>query len=56
METAYKTNPAKLNGISFISEIEAAKLKNQDVDVIIALCHVGIDETKRLNLMVSLKW
>jgi len=48
-ETAYKTNPEKLNGVTFEDEIETAKrmvaeLEGQ-VDVIVGLIHVGIDET-----------
>ena len=48
-ETAYKTNPEKLNGVTFKDEVKAAKdmvaeLEGQ-VDVIVGLIHVGIDET-----------
>ena len=48
-ETAYKTNPEKLNGVTFEDEVQAAKdmvaeLEGQ-VDVIVGIIHVGIDET-----------
>lgn len=52
-ETAYKTNPKNVEGISFASPIKyaektVAKLKEEGVDLIIAVCHLGIDEsTKR---------
>lgn len=47
-ETAYKTNPNNLNGITFANEIETAKaqvaaLQAEGVDAIIALMHVGND-------------
>lgn len=49
-ETAYKTNPSKLDGTTFASEIEYAKkevkaLQDEGVDLIVALAHVGIDTT-----------
>ena len=48
-ETAYKTNPEKLDGVTFGNEVQAAQdmvdvLKNQ-VDVVVGIIHVGIDET-----------
>lgn len=48
-ETAYKTNPEKLNGVTFEDEVQVAKdmvaeLKGK-VDVIVGIIHVGIDET-----------
>ena len=48
-ETVFKTNPEKLNGVTFENEIATAKkmvaeLEGQ-VDVIVGLIHVGIDET-----------
>lgn len=47
-ETAYKTNPQGLNGVTFTDEIETSKkmveaLQNENCDVIVALCHIGID-------------
>ncbi|CAM3687049.1 choice-of-anchor I family protein [Marinicrinis lubricantis] len=47
-ETAYKTHPNNVEGITFVNPIEEAKkqvelLKNQ-VDVIVALNHLGMDE------------
>lgn len=49
-ETAYKTNPQNLDGVTFKDEVETAKrmvetLQEQDCDVIVALCHVGIDSS-----------
>lgn len=49
-EAAFKTNPAKLEGVTFAGEVEAAReqvaeLQAQDVDVIVAITHVGIDGT-----------
>lgn len=47
-ETSYKTNPKNLNGVEFKSVIETAKkqveiLKKQNVDVIVAVTHLGND-------------
>ena len=49
-ETAYKTNPNNVKGIEFTSPVDAAKeqvedLENQGADVIVALSHVGTDES-----------
>lgn len=49
-ETAYKTNPKNVEGITFASPIEKAKemvekLKEEKVDAIIALTHIGLDES-----------
>lgn len=49
-ETTYKTNPNNVKGIEFTSPIDAAKeqvaeLEEQGADVIVALSHVGTDES-----------
>ena len=49
-ETAYKTNPNNVKGIEFTSPVDAAKeqveeLEKQGADVIVALSHVGTDES-----------
>ena len=49
-ETSYKTNPNNVKGIDFTSPVEAAKeqvedLESQGADVIVALSHVGTDES-----------
>lgn len=49
-ETAYKTNPQNLDGVTFKDEVETARnmvgvLREQNCDVIVALCHVGIDSS-----------
>ena len=49
-ETANKTNPNNVKGIDFTSPIEAAKeevekLEKQGADVIVALSHIGTDES-----------
>lgn len=49
-ETAYKTNPNNVKGIEFTSPIDEAKeqvadLEKQGADVIVALSHVGTDES-----------
>ena len=49
-ETAYKTNPNNVKGIVFADPVESAKkqvkeLKEKGADVIIALAHIGIDES-----------
>lgn len=48
-ETAYKTNPKNVEGLTFENPVEVAKkmveeLKAKDVDAIIALVHLGIDK------------
>ena len=45
-DTATSTNPAGISGLEFKNEIETAKqeidhLKEEDVDAIVALCHMG---------------
>ena len=49
-ETAYKTHPGKLDGVTFAPEIDTAReqvaiLEAQGVDIIVGLVHVGIDAT-----------
>lgn len=49
-ETSYKTNPSKLDGVTFGDEIEYTKeqvaiLQAKGADVIVGLVHVGIDAT-----------
>ncbi len=49
-ETAYKTNPNNVKGIKFTSPVDAAKeqvaeLEKQGADVIVALSHIGTDES-----------
>ncbi|NLM42813.1 MAG: LysM peptidoglycan-binding domain-containing protein [Clostridiales bacterium] len=57
-ETAYKTNPKNVEGLTFENPVEVAKkmveeLKAKDVDAIIALVHLGIDkETKDTSYLV----
>ncbi len=52
-ETAYKTNPKNVEGLRFASptlyaEKTVKKLKEEGADLIIAVCHLGIDgSTKR---------
>ncbi len=48
-ETAYKTNPVNVEAVTFDNPIEAAKdsvkaLRNQGVNYIIGLSHLGVDE------------
>jgi len=48
-ETAYKTNPKNVEGLTFENPVEVAKkmveeLKAKGVDAIIALAHLGIDK------------
>ncbi|WIV12169.1 5'-nucleotidase C-terminal domain-containing protein [Proteiniborus sp. MB09-C3] len=48
-ETAYKTNPKNVEGLTFADPVEAAKkivaeLKEKNVDAIIAVAHLGIDK------------
>ena len=47
-ETAYKTNPKNVEGLTFGEPIKyaketVAKLKSEGVDFIIAVCHLGMD-------------
>ncbi len=49
-ETKFKSHPKNTEGIKFEDEIEVSKkmvkeLKEKDVDVIIALVHLGVDGT-----------
>ncbi len=48
-ETAYKTNPLNVEGLTFADPVEATKkivaeLQEKGVDAIIAVAHLGIDE------------
>lgn len=52
-ETAYKTNPNNVIGIDFADPVEAARkqveeLRAKGADVIVALAHVGIDESSEV--------
>jgi 2',3'-cyclic-nucleotide 2'-phosphodiesterase (5'-nucleotidase family) len=52
-ETAYKTNPNNIIGITFTDPIESAKkqveeLKKKGADIIVALAHIGIDESSEV--------
>ncbi len=52
-ETAYKTNPNNVKGITFADPIESARkqvkdLKEKGADVIVALAHIGIDESSEV--------
>lgn len=48
-ETAYKTSPANVKGITFADTVEASKKMVKELegkaDVIVALTHVGLDES-----------
>lgn len=48
-ETAYKTNPANIQGVEFTDPIEVSKKIVEELDpktdVIIAIAHVGLDES-----------
>ncbi|OEH92967.1 multifunctional 2',3'-cyclic-nucleotide 2'-phosphodiesterase/5'-nucleotidase/3'-nucleotidase [Bacillus solimangrovi] len=49
-ETSYKTHPKNVEGLTFTDPVEAAKdmvteLETQGADIIIALTHLGIDES-----------
>ena len=49
-ETAFKTNPKNIEGIKFLDPVETAKkvvkkLKKEKVDYIIALVHLGLDQS-----------
>lgn len=51
-ETAYKTNPNNLKGVTFTDEVAAAKaqvaaLQAQNADAIIGIMHVGIDASSK---------
>ena len=51
-ETAYKTNPNNVKGLTFESEIESAQktidvLKKNKCDLIVCLAHIGNDETSK---------
>ena len=53
-ETAYKTNPNNVIGIEFFDPIETAKkqvesLKSQGADIVIALAHIGTDESSEVQ-------
>lgn len=53
-ETAYKTNPNNVSQINFDNPVDAAKeevkdLKEEGADVIIALSHLGIDESSEFT-------
>ncbi len=53
-ETAYKTNPKNVEGLTFTDPIEAAReqvdyLEAQDCTVIIALAHIGLDESSEVT-------
>lgn len=52
-ETAYKTNPNNVIGISFRDPIATAReqvkeLKEKGADIIIALAHIGLDESSQV--------
>jgi 2',3'-cyclic-nucleotide 2'-phosphodiesterase (5'-nucleotidase family) len=54
-ETAYKTNPKNVEGITFGDPVEYAEksvedLKSQGADFIIALTHLGMDESTKAEL------
>lgn len=53
-ETAYKTSPKNVQGYNFLPPLDVAKqqvefLKSQNVDIIIALVHLGLDESTLPN-------
>lgn len=53
-ESAYKTNPKNVIGVSFLDPLETSKqqikeLKEQGADVIIGMMHIGITESETLN-------
>lgn len=53
-ETTRITVPENLEGIEFIDELETAKLqvqklKNEKVDLIVAIAHVGIDSSSKIT-------
>jgi 5'-nucleotidase len=53
-ETSYKTSPKNVMGYQFLSPQEIAKeqvsfLKSQNVDIIIALVHLGVDESTQIQ-------
>jgi len=52
-ETAFKTNPNNVKGLEFASPIESAKkqveeLKAKGADIIVALAHIGTDESSEI--------
>lgn len=54
-ETKYKSHPSNTEGIKFESPVEVAKkmvkeLKEKEVNVIIALAHLGVDESTESNV------
>ena len=52
-ETAYKTNPANIQGVEFTDPIEVSKKIVEELDpktdVIIAITHIGLDESSVLT-------
>ncbi len=53
-ETAYKTNPKNVIGVSFLDPLETSKqqikeLREQGVDAVIGIMHIGITESEVLN-------
>ncbi|MDF2872246.1 MAG: 5-Nucleotidase domain protein [Anaerocolumna sp.] len=53
-ETAYKTNPKNVEGITFenpivVAEEEVAKLKQEGAEIIIALTHIGLDTSSEFT-------
>ena len=54
LEAQYKTNPNNVKGIEFSNPIETAKeqvedLKSQGADIIIAITHMGVDESSLIK-------
>ncbi|WP_353095967.1 5'-nucleotidase C-terminal domain-containing protein [Tissierella praeacuta] len=54
-ETKYKSHPSNTEGIKFANPVEVAKkmvkeLKDKKVDVIIAIAHLGVDESTESNV------
>lgn len=53
-ETAYKTNPKNVEGITFenpitVAEKEVTKLKQEGAEIIIALTHIGLDTSSEFT-------
>ncbi len=53
-ETAYKTNPKNVEGITFenpitVAEEEVTKLKQEGAEIIIALTHIGLDTSSEFT-------
>lgn len=53
-ETSYMTHPKNVEGLTFADPIEkakemVAKLKEEKVDAIIALTHIGLDESSKIT-------